>query len=97
MITRRDFVSSSVSGLSARWALGADRRPNFIFVLADDMGWGDLPSYGHRSQLAYGGWTVRGELQMPNLERMAHRGVRFTQEALAKFWSAEIHSDTRGE
>ncbi|MBM3725917.1 MAG: N-acetylgalactosamine-6-sulfatase [Acidobacteria bacterium] len=84
MISRRDLLRASLGGLAAAGAAGAGERPNFIFILADDMGWGDLPSYGHRSQRAYGGWTVRGELQMPNLDRMAQRGVRFTQYYVAQ-------------
>lgn len=84
MISRRDLLGASLGGMMAPWAAGAGKRPNFVFLLADDMGWGDLPSYGHRSQQAYGGWTVRGELQMPNLERMARRGVRFAQYYVAQ-------------
>ena len=72
--------------LSRRAVLGslaatafAQRPPNVIFILADDLGWGDLPCYGHRNTVAHGGWTVRGELKMPNLDRMAREGTRFTQ------------------
>ncbi len=54
-------------------------RPNFIFLFCDDLGWGDLPAYGHRNVDAHGGWTVRGELKMPHLDRMAREGTRFTQ------------------
>jgi arylsulfatase A-like enzyme len=42
-------------------------RPNFIFVLTDDFGWGDLGSYGGRF------------VPTPNLDRMAREGTRFTQ------------------
>ncbi len=41
-------------------------RPNIVFILADDMGWADLPAYGNRFNEA------------PNLSRMAHRGISFT-------------------
>ena len=41
-------------------------RPNIIFILADDMGWADLPVYGNRFNEA------------PNLTRMALEGMRFT-------------------
>lgn len=54
-------------------------RPNFIFLFCDDLGWGDLPSYGSRNVNAHGGWIVRGELKMPQLDRMAREGTRFTQ------------------
>ena len=42
-------------------------KPNVIFILTDDMGWGDLSCYGH------------GELKTPNLDRLASQGKLFTQ------------------
>jgi arylsulfatase len=44
----------------------SDRRPNIVVILADDMGYSDLGSYG-------------GEIQTPNLDRLAHEGLRFSQ------------------
>ncbi len=41
-------------------------RPNIIFILADDMGWADLPVYGNLFNEA------------PNLTQMASEGIRFT-------------------
>ncbi|MFL3657681.1 MAG: arylsulfatase [Opitutales bacterium] len=41
-------------------------KPNIIFIMADDMGYGDLGSYGQ---------TV---IQTPNLDQMAVEGLRFT-------------------
>lgn len=43
------------------------RRPNLIFVMADDLGYGDLGAYGQE------------RIQTPHLDRMAKEGVRFTQ------------------
>ena len=43
------------------------RSPNFIIIFADDLGYGDLGSYGHP--------TIR----TPNLDKMADEGMRFTQ------------------
>ncbi|NXF38654.1 ARSA Arylsulfatase, partial [Nyctibius bracteatus] len=50
--------------LALRGAAGA--RPNFILLLADDLGYGDLGSYGHPSS------------STPSLDRMAAGGLRFT-------------------
>ena len=44
----------------------AVRKPNFIVLFADDMGYGDLGCYGHPN------------IQTPNLDRLASEGVRFT-------------------
>ena len=55
------------------------KNPNFVFIFCDDLGWADLPVHGHRSVKAHGGWIVRGELKMPNIDRMAQEGTLFTQ------------------
>lgn len=41
----------------------ASARPNFIFIFADDLGWGDLGCYGHPN------------LKTPNLDKMADEGL----------------------
>jgi arylsulfatase A-like enzyme len=41
--------------------------PNIIFILADDLGWGELGCYGQRL------------IQTPRLDRFAAEGVRFSQ------------------
>jgi arylsulfatase A-like enzyme len=41
--------------------------PNIIYILADDLGYGDLSCYGQKT------------LQTPNLDRMAGEGLRFTR------------------
>ena len=47
-------------------ALGAERPPNVLLILADDLGYSDLGCYG-------------GEIRTPNLDRLASAGLRFTQ------------------
>ena len=42
-------------------------KPNIIYILADDLGYGDLGSYGQEN------------INTPNLDRMANEGIRFTQ------------------
>lgn len=54
-------------------------RPNFIFILCDDLGWADLPVHGHQSVTAHGGWLVRGDLKMPNVDRLAAEGTIYSQ------------------
>ncbi len=45
---------------------GAGERPNVVVILADDIGYGDLSCYGAKA------------VRTPNLDRLAQRGVRFT-------------------
>ncbi len=45
---------------------GKKRKPNIIFILADDLGYGDLSCYGQK------------KFTTPHLDRMAEEGVRFT-------------------
>jgi len=45
----------------------AQERPNIIFIMADDLGYGDLSCYGNR------------RITTPSLDRLAGRGIRLTQ------------------
>lgn len=76
-MTRRNALK--LLGAAPAASLAAERPPNFIFIFCDDLGWGDLPAYGHRNVHAHGGWTVRGELKTPHIDRMAKEGTLFTQ------------------
>lgn len=47
--------------------LFAQSKPNVIFILADDLGYGDLSCYGQK------------ELKTPNIDALAKSGIKFTQ------------------
>lgn len=48
-------------------AISDERPPNIIFILADDLGYGDLGCYGQKL------------IKTPNIDRLASEGIRFTQ------------------
>lgn len=48
-------------------AAGAQEKPNIIYIMCDDMGYGDLACYGQQY------------IATPNIDRMAAEGMRFTQ------------------
>jgi arylsulfatase A len=48
-------------------SLAAQTKPNVIYILADDLGYGDLSCYGQKF------------FKTPTLDSLAHHGIRFTQ------------------
>ncbi len=56
------LLCATAAGVSA-----AVSRPNLIWIMADDLGYGDLGSYGQKT------------IKTPHLDRMAREGMRFTQ------------------
>src|ERR1700720_1243250 len=54
---------------------GMARRPNFVFILADDLGYADLGCYGGRPAASGAPFATCS----PSLDRMAREGLRFTQ------------------
>src|SRR5947207_10690938 len=67
-LTRREFLESAIATTalaSGATILAAPARPNVLFILADDLGYGDLSCYG------------RPDYRTPNLDRLALQGVRF--------------------
>lgn len=43
------------------------KKPNIIFILSDDLGWGDLGCYGQQ------------KIKTPNIDKLAAEGMKFTQ------------------
>ncbi len=72
MLNRREMLQWMGVGSLAMtlpwqaWAQDNAKKPNILVILADDMGWSDLGCYG-------------GEINTPNLDAVAARGIRFTQ------------------
>jgi arylsulfatase A-like enzyme len=66
-MNRREFLSISTAALLAPRIGAAADKPNILFILADDLGYGDLGCYGQKRILT------------PNLDRLALEGVRFRQ------------------
>ncbi len=74
--TRRQFIktlgaSAAMIAAGHRYLSAKDtvatNRPNIIFILADDMGYGDVNAYNPQSKIP-----------TPNLDRLINSGVRFT-------------------
>jgi len=55
----------SCAGLGRETRKG-EKQPNIIFILADDLGYGDVGCFGQKT------------IQTPNIDRMAAEGIRFT-------------------
>lgn len=58
--------SAGLTSAASATAATTRAKPNIIVILADDMGWSDLGSYG-------------SEIETPQLDSLARGGVRFTQ------------------
>jgi arylsulfatase A-like enzyme len=65
------FASIVIPGCAEGRQLGGDikssKKPNIVFIMADDMGYGDLGCYNKKSKIP-----------TPNMDRLAAEGMRFT-------------------
>lgn len=68
--SRRDALKTLAWGSAALAAnplvLGAQRKPNVVLILVDDLGWTDAACYGS------------GYYETPHIDRLARQGMRFT-------------------
>lgn len=63
---RGSIVLITVLAASTSWAQDTLKKPNVVFILADDLGWADTTPYGSTYH------------DTPHLQRLAKRSVRFT-------------------
>ena len=62
------FVRALLAAFAAAFfTLPASAKPNIVFIIADDLGYGDLGCYGQK------------KIRTPNVDRLATEGVHFTQ------------------
>jgi arylsulfatase len=60
-------TGSTQPQVSSRQPVRLSKQPNIVFILADDLGYGELGCYGQE------------KIGTPNLDRLAREGMRFTQ------------------
>ncbi|MGH7202303.1 MAG: sulfatase-like hydrolase/transferase, partial [Planctomycetaceae bacterium] len=61
------LLSAVLICLASGFSLAAERPPNLVFIMADDLGYGHLGCYGQR------------KIKTPHIDRLAAEGMRFTQ------------------
>lgn len=66
-MTKKLLASILAIALAAPAAAGADEKPNIVFILADDLGFTELGSYGQT------------KIKTPRLDQLAAEGMRFTR------------------
>jgi len=64
---KRIFASICLGLFLATTLVAAETKPNIIFILADDLGYGDLSCYGQT------------KFATPSIDRLASEGMKFTQ------------------
>lgn len=66
-ITLSSFLLFALAAPCSAQTFGeGDERPNILLLVADDLGYGDVGNYG-------------GDIETPNIDELAARGLRFTQ------------------
>lgn len=65
--TRHVRTKAAVAAIALAGSAAAAERPNIVFILADDLGYGELGCYGQT------------KIRTPNVDRLAGEGLRFTR------------------
>ena len=83
-VNRREFINTAVgatalAGGGARAFAAKPKRPNVLFILADDLGYGDLSCYG------------RPDYRTPVLDAFAKQGIKF----MSAYAAAPVCTPTR--
>lgn len=82
-LPRREFIGGAVATAAMASAVGAraarPKRPNVLFILADDLGYGDLSCYG------------RPDYRTPFLDGFAEQGMKF----MSAYAAAPVCTPTR--
>jgi arylsulfatase A-like enzyme len=83
-VTRREFIGTAVGasamiGAADLGSSAAPSRPNVVFILADDLGYGDLSCYG------------RPDYRTPVLDAFARQGMKF----MSAYAAAPVCTPTR--
>src|SRR6267142_1388066 len=79
-VTRREFIGAALAGaaLSGK-GVAQEQKPNVLFILADDLGYGDLSGYG------------RPDYRTPVLDAFAKQGMKF----MSAYAAAPVCTPTR--
>ncbi len=68
ILSRRNFLATTGAALATRcFGAATPNTPNIVYILADDLGWGDLRCYNPKSGVP-----------TPNGDKLATQGMRFT-------------------
>ena len=68
-------MAGAAAALGGSACVEAADRPNIVFMMADDLGYGDLSCYNPQAK---GDAPNNTQIRTPNLDRMARNGVRLT-------------------
>lgn len=66
-MNNKTLYGAMLLGISGAMQAYSQQKPNIVFILADDLGYGDLSCYGQE------------KFETPNIDRIAQNGMRFTQ------------------